>query len=99
MQDLWKKLSNWDQLYFSLIGILDRRFVSDLTADLSAAVDVYSDWVDACDAVAGDSPDGNDDTWTPPRAGRIAEEDQGRKVEDLELNRGVSDDDVEGESL
>jgi len=25
------------------------------TADLSAAVDVYSDWVDACDAVAKDA--------------------------------------------
>lgn len=25
------------------------------TTDLSAAVDVYSDWVDACDAVAKDT--------------------------------------------
>lgn len=32
--------------------------------DLSAAVDVYSDWVDACDAVAKDTAskfDGDDD--------------------------------------
>lgn len=25
--------------------------------DLSAAVDVYSDWIDACDAVAKDGPE------------------------------------------
>lgn len=28
---------------------------SDTLLDLSAAVDVYSDWVDACDAVAKDT--------------------------------------------
>lgn len=30
-------------------------FPSDRLSDLSAAVDVYSDWVDACDAVAKDT--------------------------------------------
>lgn len=29
--------------------------------DLSAAVDVYSDWVDACDAVAKDAAHGHED--------------------------------------
>ncbi|OJD23765.1 hypothetical protein ACJ73_04883 [Blastomyces percursus] len=31
-----------------------------MALDLSAAVDVYSDWVDACDAVAKDAAAGND---------------------------------------
>lgn len=30
-------------------------FAYDIYLDLSAAVDVYSDWVDACDAVAKDT--------------------------------------------
>lgn len=29
--------------------------LTDFISDLSAAVDVYSDWVDACDAVAKDT--------------------------------------------
>lgn len=34
--------------------------------DLSAAVDVYSDWVDACDAVAKDN-NGISKDYAPPR--------------------------------
>lgn len=32
--------------------VLDLLTPSSLSTDLSAAVDVYSDWIDACDAVA-----------------------------------------------
>ena len=32
-----------------------------IAQDLSAAVDVYSDWIDACDAVAKDDGDGRAD--------------------------------------
>lgn len=33
-------------------------FADSVTLDLSAAVDVYSDWVDACDAVAKEAEEG-----------------------------------------
>ncbi|PGG99883.1 hypothetical protein GX51_06094 [Blastomyces parvus] len=39
-----------------------------MALDLSAAVDVYSDWVDACDAVAKDAAAGNDGDTTARRA-------------------------------
>lgn len=55
--------------------------------DLSAAVDVYSDWVDACDAVAKDAAHRHEEHDTrgisvhdsslssdPQKAGMIAEE-------------------------
>ncbi|KKZ63174.1 hypothetical protein EMCG_02470 [[Emmonsia] crescens] len=35
-----------------------------MALDLSAAVDVYSDWVDACDAVAKDAAGNDMDTTT-----------------------------------
>jgi transcription elongation factor Elf1 len=37
---------------FDQLGVEEYRLTSDPFTDLSAAVDVYSDWVDACDAVA-----------------------------------------------
>jgi transcription elongation factor Elf1 len=37
-----------------------------IATDLSAAVDVYSDWIDACDAVAKDAAGGEG-----PSAGRL----------------------------
>lgn len=33
------------------------RWLTPCTADLSAGVDVYSDWIDACDTVAKESAD------------------------------------------
>lgn len=54
--------------------------------DLSAAVDVYSDWVDACDAVAKDAAHGHEERDAPginvhdnslsntQKAGMLAEE-------------------------
>lgn len=54
--------------------------------DLSAAVDVYSDWVDACDAVAKDAAHGHEErdargvnvhdsslSSDPQKAGMLAE--------------------------
>lgn len=37
-------------------------FLAHYSLDLSAAVDVYSDWVDACDAVAKDTANQYDGT-------------------------------------
>jgi transcription elongation factor Elf1 len=53
-------------------------------ADLSAAVDVYSDWVDACDAVAkeGEEDGGHGGNYAPsraparPSAGRARDEEE-----------------------
>ena len=62
-------------------------------ADLSAAVDVYSDWVDACDAVAKEDVNegaGGGGEYAPSRApvaraagrGREEEEDDDGFIED-----------------
>lgn len=59
-----------------------------LFLDLSAAVDVYSDWVDACDAVAKDEPVRN--PGLGPR-GRPAEGSPGiaeQPLEPVELGEG-----------
>lgn len=45
-----------------------------LRVDLSAAVDVYSDWVDACDAVAKEDVEDRAGDFAPsrtPAAGRL----------------------------
>lgn len=49
-------------------GFMHRGSCTDYNSstDLSAAVDVYSDWVDACDAVAKDV-DGVSRDYAPPR--------------------------------
>src|SRR5436305_1339013 len=58
MQSLWTVISNGHQLYDfpaqSFPGIFTYRF-----KDLSAAVDVYSEWIDACDTVAKENADGD----------------------------------------
>lgn len=41
---------------------MDRSSLTCYILDLSAAVDVYSDWVDACDAVAKDTANQYDGT-------------------------------------
>lgn len=56
MQSLRTKLSNRNQLYgFPPFAIENKlRFNANLESgkDLSAAVDVYADWIDACEGVA-----------------------------------------------
>lgn len=41
-------------------------FVADTASDLSAPVDVYSEWIDACDAVAKDAAGATRMTGAPP---------------------------------
>jgi len=66
--------------------------------DLSAAVDVYADWVDACDAVAkedGDDRGGGD--YAPSRAPAAGRSNAGRaRDEDEEDNDDDIIDDEDG---
>ncbi|KAL3425629.1 hypothetical protein PVAG01_02420 [Phlyctema vagabunda] len=76
------------------LNMLARDVLIGLAADLSAAVDVYSEWVDACDAVAKDG--GPDDPLEPSRhlgAGRGA---GGRDRERGSDNDIIDDDDLDG---
>ena len=43
-------------LCYSILGISKSRLTT-ITTDLSAGVDVYSDWIDACDTVAKEAAD------------------------------------------
>lgn len=64
--------------------------------DLSAAVDVYSDWVDACDAVAKEDVEERGGDYAPsrPAAGRPI---GGRaRDEDEDLDDLIDDDDEDG---
>jgi transcription elongation factor Elf1 len=67
--------------------------ILDIT-DLSAAVDVYADWVDACDAVAkeggGEAADDYAPTGSPVAAGRPAARNRSEDDEDI---GGAEDDD------
>lgn len=49
MQNLWAAFPDWYQLYAFILPKFS--FISSIL-DLSGAVDVYSDWIDACDSVA-----------------------------------------------
>ncbi|KAJ5043151.1 uncharacterized protein L3040_004532 [Drepanopeziza brunnea f. sp. 'multigermtubi'] len=62
---------------------------------LSAAVDVYSDWVDACDAVAKDNGDNDDDPeGLPPARRALAAAPAGERPRGRErAERGRSSDD------
>jgi transcription elongation factor Elf1 len=66
--------------------------------DLSAAVDVYADWVDACDAVAkeGGAEAAGDyaPTRSPVAAGRPAARQ--RSEDDDDLDGAVDDDGMDG---
>ena len=65
-----------------------------IPTDLSAAVDVYADWVDACDAVAkeggAETGEGYAPTRSPVEAGRLVA--RHRSVDDDDDNGGAEDD-------
>lgn len=69
-------------------------------SDLSAAVDVYSEWVDACDSVAK-AEGGENRGMTPPRrfegaplvASKAADEDDILDDDDIEVGGGYGRDD------
>lgn len=52
--------------------VLLRDDCTDFDPDLSQAVDVYSDWVDACDAVAKDAADSTTKTSSNAYRGTTA---------------------------
>jgi transcription elongation factor Elf1 len=64
----------------------------DTFADLSAAVDVYSDWIDACDAVAKDAA--GHDGGLPSHT---TQHDSGRRGS-LADDDGIIDDEEDGEA-
>ena len=67
-------------------------------ADLSAAVDVYSDWVDACDAVAKEDVNegaGGGGEYAPSRAPVARAAGRGREEEE-EDDDGFIEDDGDG---
>lgn len=47
---------------------LPSQSVANVVTDLSAAVDVYSEWVDACDTVAKDDGEEGGGSFAPARA-------------------------------
>lgn len=66
-------------------------------SDLSAAVDVYTDWIDACDAVAKETASGN--ARAPAREQGIAERRPiAQKEDEYEADGFVENDEVDGEA-
>jgi len=72
-----------------------------IISDLSAGVDVYSDWVDACDSVAkevADAPKADDSIKSYDD---LAAGDNGRRNSDMQIDRhlvaAVEDDDEDGQ--
>ena len=63
-------------------------------ADLSAAVDVYSDWVDACDAVAKEDGDERARNFALPRAPASERPAAGRTRNEDEYNDDDNDDEI-----
>lgn len=62
-------------------------------ADLSAAVDVYSDWVDACDAVAKEGGEEGGGDFAPSRAPASGRQ-SGGKARDDDDEDDDNDDDI-----
>lgn len=69
------------------------RSQTDYSIDLSAAVDVYSDWVDACDTVAKEhTGDGDLASSRQTGMGRASDRDRARESD----NDIIDDDDDDG---
>jgi len=65
-------------------------------ADLSAAVDVYSDWVDACDAVAKEDVEDRSGEFAPSRAPASGRQNGGRARDEEDDEDDIIDDDEDG---
>lgn len=65
---------------------------TDVPADLSAAVDVYSDWVDACDAVAREGEEDRGGDFAPSRAPVAGRPSAGRARDQEEDDDDIIDD-------
>lgn len=66
-------------------------------ADLSAAVDVYSDWVDACDAVAKEGGEEGGGEFAPSRASASGRQSGGKARDDDDEDDDNDDDIMEDE--
>lgn len=66
-----------------------------MCVDLSAAVDVYSDWVDACDAVAKEDVEDRGGEFAPSHAPAARSSRRARDEEDDEDDI-IDDDDEDG---
>lgn len=56
-------------------------------------MDVYSEWVDACDAVAKDNKDGTGDLYQSSHRNL---QDRARSIEDNDVDKDVNDGDGDG---
>ena len=65
-----------------------------MSIDLSAPVDVYSDWVDACDAVANDAATGDDAVRPRGSARRAEQDDSDQEPEELDKSGAMSEDEL-----
>lgn len=81
----------------SLLVALHIHFVLTWPADLSAPVDVYTDWIDACEAVAKETANGN--ARTPARSlGAPRRQSPTEKEDGYEDDGFVENDEVDGEA-
>jgi transcription elongation factor Elf1 len=67
-----------------------------LRVDLSAAVDVYSDWVDACDAVAKEDVEERAGDFAPSRTPTAGRPSGGRARDEEDDEDDIIDDDEDG---
>ena len=83
-------------MFWTLRVLTKRCSTTDVSADLSAAVDVYSDWLDACDTVAKDTTSRDNSAPKHPLAdGRIRSNSD---IEtDINARFGIVDDEEDGE--
>ena len=58
--------------------------------DLSAAVDVYSDWIDACDTVAREAAE-SEKVDAPSSYADLAAGPRGRRNSDMQMDRHLVD--------
>jgi transcription elongation factor Elf1 len=64
--------------------------------DLSAAVDVYSDWVDACDAVAKEDVEDRGGEYAPSHSPAARRPSGGRARDEEDDEDDIIDDDEDG---
>lgn len=77
----------------------DSQRLTDCFIDLSQAVDVYSDWVDACDAVAKDAADSTAKSGGNTYAAASSRAQPGRGGgANAEVDDFIEDDDVDAEA-
>lgn len=73
--------------------------LTDCVSDLSQAVDVYSDWVDACDAVAKDAADSTAKSGGNTYAAASSRAQPGRGGgTNAEVDDFIEDDDLDAEA-